>query len=99
ILRGRHFSGSLKIAVPTRSREPDFDLDIRIAGRLQRGGHAAEFRQVPENCAATTAASAGGVNCPAATVCANVIVVFGNENDFRLSHGAANSSAVRIICM
>src|SRR5262245_24222236 len=48
------------------------------------------------NAAAPRAPPPGGVNWPAATVCAIVIVVFGSETDSRLSHGAANNAAARI---
>ena len=32
----------LEFAVPARGRQPDFNLDVRVAGRLQRCGHPAE---------------------------------------------------------
>src|SRR5213593_1692346 len=40
-------------------------------------------------CCAAPRPAAGSENCPAATVSANVIVVFSSETDFRLSHVAA----------
>jgi hypothetical protein len=42
-------SHSLELAIPAGDRHPDFDFDIRIRCRRQRGGHAAESNGVAES--------------------------------------------------
>ena len=42
----------LELAVPARNRQPDFALDIGIAGGSDGHGHAAKRRQIGERCVA-----------------------------------------------
>jgi hypothetical protein len=57
VQRGRHcgigngarhaaVADHLKLPVPTGHRHPDFDLDVRVARRRERGGDAAERRHL-----------------------------------------------------
>src|SRR2546428_13080976 len=59
---------------------------VRVAATRQKGGRV-------ENCEAAIAEppGVGGVKAPAATVFADVIVVFGNLREARLSQGAARA--------
>ena len=75
-------------------RQPDFDLDVGLGRRLERRRHAAERRQVGELRAAAAPARRGGVNAPAATGCAIVIVASGSfSDDEALARGRAAAGA------
>ena len=50
---------ALKLAVPVGGRHPDFELDVRVGGRLDDSGHAAERRQVGQGFAAGRREAAG----------------------------------------
>ena len=61
------------LQVPSRFRDPHFEIDVRVAGRRRKSCHPAELRQPGNRLGGTV----GVTNVPAGTVCAVVMVVFG----------------------
>ena len=84
----------LKFSVPFLRRQPDFDPDIRIRTGRQRRRHATEGRQRFED-VWSLPDSPGGVNAPAATVCASVTAVFGGCSEARSAQVAASADCAR----
>src|SRR5712691_8644486 len=73
-------------------------VGVSVAATRQKDGKLANTAPprppAPPRAPAPARLPAGGVNAPAAIVCANVIVVFGSTREARLSHEAAPAVAV-----